>query len=68
MTFGELTRDKYVNEFFTERLPEDLIATRPLPRREDSRMMVLHRDTEKIEHRQFKELRKRFFHRAIFWF
>jgi S-adenosylmethionine:tRNA ribosyltransferase-isomerase len=38
-------------------LPEDLIATRPLPRREDSRMMVLHRDTQKIEHRQFKELR-----------
>ncbi|MDQ6623674.1 MAG: S-adenosylmethionine:tRNA ribosyltransferase-isomerase, partial [Verrucomicrobiota bacterium] len=37
-------------------LPEELIAQRPLPRREDSRMMVLHRRTERIEHRQFKEL------------
>ncbi|MDQ6622147.1 MAG: tRNA preQ1(34) S-adenosylmethionine ribosyltransferase-isomerase QueA [Verrucomicrobiota bacterium] len=37
-------------------LPEDLIAQRPLPRREDSRMMVLHRRTERIEHRQFAEL------------
>lgn len=38
-------------------LPKDLIAPRPLPRREDSRMMVLHRDTQEIEHRQFKDLR-----------
>src|ERR1700730_15309645 len=37
-------------------LPGELIARRPLPRREDSRMMVLHRDTQTIEHRQFKEL------------
>ena len=39
-------------------LPEELIAQRPLPRREDSRMMVLHRRTEQIEHRRFKELPK----------
>ncbi len=37
-------------------LPEHLIAQRPLPRREDSRMMVLHRATQTIEHRQFREL------------
>src|SRR5687767_4800787 len=37
-------------------LPEELIATRPLPRREDSRMMVLHRREERIEHRKFAEL------------
>ena len=37
-------------------LPEELIAQRPLPRREDSRMMVLHRATERIEHRAFSEL------------
>ena len=37
-------------------LPEELIATRPLPRREDSRMMVLHRREQKIEHRKFAEL------------
>jgi S-adenosylmethionine:tRNA ribosyltransferase-isomerase len=37
-------------------LPEELIATRPLPNRQDSRMMVLHRGEEKIEHRKFAEL------------
>ena len=37
-------------------LPEGLIATRPLPRREDSRMMVLHRRDQRIEHRKFAEL------------
>jgi S-adenosylmethionine:tRNA ribosyltransferase-isomerase len=38
-------------------LPEDLIAKRPLPRRDDSRMMVLHRDSQRIEHRRFRELK-----------
>jgi S-adenosylmethionine:tRNA ribosyltransferase-isomerase len=42
-------------------LPPELIAQRPLERREDSRMMVLHRAGDKIEHRQFREL-KRFLH------
>jgi S-adenosylmethionine:tRNA ribosyltransferase-isomerase len=37
-------------------LPEELIAVRPLPQRQDSRMMVLHRREERIEHRQFAEL------------
>ena len=37
-------------------LPEDLIAQRPLSRREDSRMMVLHRRDQRIEHRKFGEL------------
>jgi S-adenosylmethionine:tRNA ribosyltransferase-isomerase len=36
-------------------LPDELIARHPLPRREDSRMMVLHRDGERIEHRQFRD-------------
>jgi S-adenosylmethionine:tRNA ribosyltransferase-isomerase len=36
-------------------LPDDLIARHPLARREDSRMMVLHREGERIEHRQFRE-------------
>ena len=39
-------------------LPRDLIANRPPPRRDDSRMMVLHRDKETIEHRQFRDFRK----------
>jgi S-adenosylmethionine:tRNA ribosyltransferase-isomerase len=38
-------------------LPAELIAQRPLPRREDARMMVLQRDAQTIEHRQFVELR-----------
>ena len=37
-------------------LPRELIAQRPLERREESRMMLLHRAGEKIEHRQFREL------------
>ena len=39
-------------------LPEELIARRPLARREDSRMMVLHRDGQRIVHRKFAELGK----------
>ena len=38
-------------------LPRELIAQRPLKRREDSRMMVLHRADQRIEHRQFRELK-----------
>lgn len=38
-------------------LPEELIAQRPLARREESRMMVLHRSRQTIEHRQFAELK-----------
>ena len=37
-------------------LPQELIAQRPLPRREDSRMMVLHAREQRIEHRRFVEL------------
>ena len=38
-------------------LPRELIAQRPLERREDSRMMVLYRARHAIEHRQFLELK-----------
>ncbi len=37
-------------------LPEELIAQRPLARREASRMLVLHRATQRIEHRAFADL------------
>ncbi len=37
-------------------LPEELIASRPLPRREDARMMVIDRASETIAHRRFAEL------------
>lgn len=39
-------------------LPEELIAKRPLTDRDESRMMVLHRDSQTIEHRQFRELKE----------
>jgi S-adenosylmethionine:tRNA ribosyltransferase-isomerase len=38
-------------------LPSELIAKRPLPQRDESRMMVLHRDSQTIEHRQFRDLK-----------
>ena len=38
-------------------LPKELIAQRPLARREDSRMMVLNRAAQRIEHRQFREIK-----------
>jgi S-adenosylmethionine:tRNA ribosyltransferase-isomerase len=38
-------------------LPRELIASRPLPQRESARMMVLRRDSQTIEHRQFRELK-----------
>ena len=38
-------------------LPAELIAQRPLPRREEARLMVLRRDAQTIEHRQFVELK-----------
>lgn len=37
-------------------LPEDLIASHPLSDRAASRMMVLHRDERRIEHREFREI------------
>lgn len=37
-------------------LPDELIAQRPLPRREDARMMVLDRGAETIAHRRFADL------------
>src|SRR4051794_29433695 len=37
-------------------LPAELIADRPLPRRDDSRMMVLRRADQSIEHTRFAEI------------
>jgi S-adenosylmethionine:tRNA ribosyltransferase-isomerase len=38
---------------FDYHLPEELIASRPLPERSASRMLVVHRDSGLIEHRMF---------------
>ncbi len=37
-------------------LPEELIAQKPVEPRDSSRLLVLHRDTGKIEHRIFREI------------
>jgi len=41
-------------------LPPELIAQRPAPRRDESRLLVLHRDAGRIEHRRFRDLLKFF--------
>jgi S-adenosylmethionine:tRNA ribosyltransferase-isomerase len=41
---------------FKYHLPEDLIAKYPTENRDESRLMVLHRDTEEIEHKIFKDI------------
>jgi S-adenosylmethionine:tRNA ribosyltransferase-isomerase len=41
---------------FDYELPAELVAQHPLPRRDDSRLLVLHRESGLIEHRHFKEL------------
>ena len=41
---------------FKYELPEELIAQHPTPNRDESRLMVVHRDTGKIEHRMFKDV------------
>ena len=37
-------------------LPEKLIAKHPSDNRDDARLMVLHRETEEIEHKEFKDI------------
>ncbi len=41
---------------FNFELPEELLAEYPSEHRDESRLMVLHRDTQKIEHKKFKDL------------
>lgn len=41
---------------FDYTLPEELIAQEPVEPRDHARLMVLHRDTQRIEHRRFYEL------------
>ena len=41
---------------FKYEISPDLIAQRPLENRDDSRLMVVHKDTGKIEHKMFKDV------------
>jgi len=44
-----------VKDFYYD-LPEELIAQDPLEKRDNSRFMVIHRDTGEIEHRRFHDV------------
>lgn len=41
---------------FDYHLPPELIAQQPAPQRDQSRLLVLHRDTGRVEHRRFRDL------------
>lgn len=45
---------------FDFHLPDELIASRPLENRTGSRMLVIHRDSGKIEHRNFSDIHEYF--------
>jgi len=40
---------------FNFNLPKELIALYPTPNRDESRLMVIHKKTGKIEHKVFKD-------------
>ena len=42
--------------YFNFVLPKELIAEKPTKQRDEARLMVLHRDTQSVEHRLFKDL------------
>ena len=41
---------------FDYNLPEELIAQKPAERRDSSRLLVVHRDTGKLEHKHFFDI------------
>jgi len=43
-------------EEFDYNLPEELIAQVPIAKRDESRLMVLHRESKKVEHKTFKDV------------
>lgn len=53
---------------FKYKLPEELIAQEPTTYRDDSRLMVIHKDTGKIEHKLFKDLIDYFDEEDVFVF
>lgn len=53
---------------FKFKLPDELIAQHPAANRDESRLMVLHRKTGKIEHRVFKDVLEYFNEKDLFIF
>ena len=52
MFFGTVERPPRLSEFEFE-IPEKLIAQHPSKKREDCKLMVVHKDSGKIEHKKF---------------
>ena len=55
MFFGTVERPPRLSEFEFE-IPEKLIAQHPSKKREDCKLMVVHKDSGKIEHKKFKDV------------
>ena len=55
MLFGSVEKPPRLSEFEME-IPERLIAQEPEQKRDESRMMVLHKDEMKIEHKRFVDI------------
>lgn len=53
---------------FKYKLPDELIALHPVQNRDESRLMVVHRATGKIEHKIFKDVVDYFGHDDVFVF
>lgn len=53
---------------FKYNLPEELIALHPANNRDESRLMVFHRETGEIEHRMFKDVKDYFSDRDVMIF
>ena len=51
---------------FKYKLPEERIALHPMPCRDESRLLVLHKKTGEIEHRIFKEITHYFDEKDVF--
>ena len=57
MSFGEIPRFLAMyTECFDYDLPTQRIAQRPAAKRDESRLLVVHRSNGSIEHRRFKDL------------
>ena len=41
---------------FDYMLPDELIAQRPTEKRDESRLLVVHRENHRIEHRRFRDI------------
>ncbi len=53
---------------FKFELPEELLAKYPAAHRDESRLMVVHRDSDKIEHKEFKDILDYFDEKDFFIF